>query len=242
MGYKQGQGLGRSVQGRAEPIPLALKQDRAGLGAISKKAAAREQQCAREAKAAEAAAQRAAAAEAAAVAGAGTYQQRAAAAAAARQAEGRLHKALRTCEALDTAAGVAGGHVWSSGSKGGVGVEGWDPGQLPEGPAAAAAAPAAGSSEAQGKDADTGVEGDAHAPPWQQQQEEEDEEQAQQQLEEAEEEARERWEALPTAEKLQLVLSHLRERYWYCLYCGCRYDDAADMAEHCPGPDEADHD
>lgn len=37
------------------------------------------------------------------------------------------------------------------------------------------------------------------------------------------------------------VLQYLRTQYWYCLYCGTAYENAADMASHCPGPSEADH-
>eukprot|EP00887_Chlorella_sp_A99_P007076 scaffold2.g7076.t1 len=112
MGYQPGQGLGRSVQGRAEPLPLEVKQGRGGLGAVSKRAAAREQQRERTAAAAAAAAQRAAAAEAAAAAGAGSFQARTAAAAVARRLDGQLRRAQRACEALDTAAGVAASHMW----------------------------------------------------------------------------------------------------------------------------------
>ena len=52
MGYTPGQGLGKSVEGRTEPIPLDLKQNRLGLGAENKKAAAREAQRHREREAA----------------------------------------------------------------------------------------------------------------------------------------------------------------------------------------------
>ena len=51
----------------------------------------------------------------------------------------------------------------------------------------------------------------------------------------------EAWAARPAAERLDAVLQRLRERYCYCLYCGCRYDGTADMQQHCPGPSEADH-
>ena len=43
-------------------------------------------------------------------------------------------------------------------------------------------------------------------------------------------------------EALQDILGYLRERYCYCLYCGCKYDDSQDMARNCPGLAEADHD
>lgn len=52
------------------------------------------------------------------------------------------------------------------------------------------------------------------------------------------------WEAfhsLPAAERLARVLAYLRDCHCYCLFCGCRYEDAPDMQQHCPGPSEADH-
>lgn len=51
MGYQQGQRIGKEGTGLAEPLPLLLKQDKLGLGAVSKKAAAREEQRRREAEA-----------------------------------------------------------------------------------------------------------------------------------------------------------------------------------------------
>ncbi|KAI6034308.1 hypothetical protein BKA83DRAFT_20714 [Pisolithus microcarpus] len=38
------------------------------------------------------------------------------------------------------------------------------------------------------------------------------------------------------------VLAYLREEYTYCFWCGTRYDDYADLKQHCPGPGEEDHD
>jgi hypothetical protein len=43
-------------------------------------------------------------------------------------------------------------------------------------------------------------------------------------------------------DRLQLVLSYLRDRYAYCFWCGIRYDSEEDMANECPGPGEDDHD
>jgi hypothetical protein len=48
------------------------------------------------------------------------------------------------------------------------------------------------------------------------------------------------FEALPVAERLEKLLIFLREEYKYCLYCGYQYPDA-DM-EGCPGVTEEDHD
>jgi hypothetical protein len=49
------------------------------------------------------------------------------------------------------------------------------------------------------------------------------------------------WRDLPAAAKLADVVQYLRKRYCYCLYCGTKYQDAADVEQHCPGPFEEDH-
>lgn len=46
---------------------------------------------------------------------------------------------------------------------------------------------------------------------------------------------------LEEAPQLEEVLHYLRAQYWYCLYCGTRYEDSADLEANCPGPSEADH-
>ncbi|KAJ9519618.1 hypothetical protein QJQ45_013361 [Haematococcus lacustris] len=46
---------------------------------------------------------------------------------------------------------------------------------------------------------------------------------------------------IPIQQQLQLLLHYLRSRHQYCLYCGCSYDDAAQMEAQCPGPLEDDH-
>jgi hypothetical protein len=48
------------------------------------------------------------------------------------------------------------------------------------------------------------------------------------------------FEGLPVNERLQKVLTFLRETYKYCLYCGYQYPDVA--MEGCPGVTEEDHD
>lgn len=47
---------------------------------------------------------------------------------------------------------------------------------------------------------------------------------------------------LGPCDRLSLVLAYLREEYTYCFWCGTRYDDYADLKQHCPGPGEEDHD
>ena len=43
-------------------------------------------------------------------------------------------------------------------------------------------------------------------------------------------------------EQLQILISYLRQTYFYCLYCGTRFSDAQDLAENCPGETRDDHD
>lgn len=49
----------------------------------------------------------------------------------------------------------------------------------------------------------------------------------------------EEYEGLPIAERLDKVIKHLREKYWYCFWCKYRYEDE-DM-EDCPGLTEDEH-
>jgi phosphopantetheinyl transferase (holo-ACP synthase) len=48
------------------------------------------------------------------------------------------------------------------------------------------------------------------------------------------------FEAIPVTERLHKLLTFLREKYRYCLYCGYEYPDAE--MEGCPGVTEEDHD
>ena len=43
------------------------------------------------------------------------------------------------------------------------------------------------------------------------------------------------------ADKLVACLEYLRRRYFYCLYCGCAYNDDKDLANSCPGALSDDH-
>ena len=50
----------------------------------------------------------------------------------------------------------------------------------------------------------------------------------------------EAFEALTPQERLDRVVSHLREKHWYCFWCKSRYETAG--MEGCPGMTEDDHD
>ncbi|KAG2158847.1 uncharacterized protein EDB93DRAFT_1237667 [Suillus bovinus] len=43
-------------------------------------------------------------------------------------------------------------------------------------------------------------------------------------------------------DRLKLLLDYLREKYSYCFWCGTQYEDAIDLEQNCPGPEEDDHD
>mgnify|MGYP000378932387 FL=1 len=34
---------------------------------------------------------------------------------------------------------------------------------------------------------------------------------------------------------LEKMIRYLRSTYFYCIYCGCTYDDEVDMNMNCPG-------
>ncbi|KAG1715929.1 hypothetical protein ID866_1218 [Astraeus odoratus] len=43
-------------------------------------------------------------------------------------------------------------------------------------------------------------------------------------------------------DRLNLVLTYLRDKYAYCFWCGTQYDSTEDIQRHCPGSEEEDHD
>ncbi|KAL1585842.1 hypothetical protein WHR41_05055 [Cladosporium halotolerans] len=49
----------------------------------------------------------------------------------------------------------------------------------------------------------------------------------------------EEYQGLPATEKLDNVVKHLREKYWYCFWCKYRYEDEG--MEDCPGLTEDEH-
>jgi len=49
----------------------------------------------------------------------------------------------------------------------------------------------------------------------------------------------EEYEGLPVTERLEKVIKHLREKYWYCFWCKYRYEDEG--MEDCPGLTEDEH-
>ncbi|XP_069058244.1 G patch domain-containing protein 11 [Pleurodeles waltl] len=49
-------------------------------------------------------------------------------------------------------------------------------------------------------------------------------------------------EELSSLEMLQALTAYLREKYFYCIWCGTAYEDEDDLASSCPGDCAADHD
>ncbi|GAA6053020.1 hypothetical protein JCM3770_002386 [Rhodotorula araucariae] len=49
------------------------------------------------------------------------------------------------------------------------------------------------------------------------------------------------WFAMDVRSRLALMLTYLRNKYHYCFWCGCQYNDANDLAENCPGAEEEEH-
>ncbi|XP_048340352.1 G patch domain-containing protein 11 [Sphaerodactylus townsendi] len=63
----------------------------------------------------------------------------------------------------------------------------------------------------------------------------------QEDVEEQEEEEEEEEDDLSASEKLQILTAYLRERYFYCTWCGTAYEDQEDLSSNCPGDTFADH-
>ncbi|KAH9482860.1 G patch domain-containing protein 11 [Psilocybe cubensis] len=47
---------------------------------------------------------------------------------------------------------------------------------------------------------------------------------------------------LQAQDRLHLVLSYLRDKHFYCFWCGIKFDTEEEMHNQCPGPEEDDHD
>lgn len=47
--------------------------------------------------------------------------------------------------------------------------------------------------------------------------------------------------SLPIDEKLEILTKYLREKYFYCIWCGVAYQDEDDLRDNCPGCTRNDH-
>ncbi|XP_066995682.1 G patch domain-containing protein 11 isoform X1 [Anabrus simplex] len=43
------------------------------------------------------------------------------------------------------------------------------------------------------------------------------------------------------SDKLEILTLYLRKTYFYCVWCGTKYNDSSDLESTCPGPSGADH-
>ncbi|KAG7197145.1 hypothetical protein KM043_007231 [Ampulex compressa] len=46
---------------------------------------------------------------------------------------------------------------------------------------------------------------------------------------------------LSTEEKIQILTKYLRDKHFYCIWCGVAYDDQDDLRDNCPGNTRNDH-
>ncbi|XP_046742568.1 G patch domain-containing protein 11 [Diprion similis] len=46
---------------------------------------------------------------------------------------------------------------------------------------------------------------------------------------------------IPASEKLEILTKYLRDKYFYCIWCGAAYDDVDDLRDNCPGNTRDDH-
>ena len=60
--------------------------------------------------------------------------------------------------------------------------------------------------------------------------------------EEPEEDKEQNFEELEPTDQQDILTNYARERYFYCCWCGCRFNDAQDLQDNCPGNDRDLHD
>ncbi|KAI8468044.1 MAG: G-patch domain-containing protein [Monoraphidium minutum] len=233
MGYRPGQGLGRGQQGRAEPVPLVLKSGRAGLG-VEEARAQRKREA--EQRALEQAAKR----QRHAAAAQHGFKGAQAEAFALRKLRRHAAQAAAACASLDERAGVTDNPLLPSAADGAAAAAaageagGGSEGQGGGDPAAAAAGRAA--RRGPGRSSGGGGGGDEYAPEEAGEEEEAGGEGA------AGAAAADELGPEALRARLAALVEYLRASHGYCLFCGAVFQGAEDMAAHCPGPGEEDHD
>lgn len=48
-------------------------------------------------------------------------------------------------------------------------------------------------------------------------------------------------ESLSDSEKLDILTKYLRKKYFYCIWCGTKFNDEDDLRDNCPGSTRNDH-
>lgn len=57
----------------------------------------------------------------------------------------------------------------------------------------------------------------------------------------SEEETEVEEDSMTSIEKLDILTKYLREKYFYCIWCGAAYDDDDDLRDNCPGRTRDNH-
>jgi len=47
--------------------------------------------------------------------------------------------------------------------------------------------------------------------------------------------------SLPVTHRFEEVSKYMRTKYWYCFFCGAKFDSQEDLEKNCPGDTEEDH-
>lgn len=221
MGYKEGKGLGKSIEGIKEPLRIEVAtQRRSGLGVVQEQRERRQQQGARRAELRELRAQYVEEQRQ-------SFKQSMSSRFTEKRVRAQLLRARKTVETLDSRSGRERSFLWPGGEDDGQQHEEEEPAhwhQRHHQPADQPPALIKGPTEEQGAaEEDGGV----------------DEEEAAAQEEEEEQAAV--WRVMPEADKLSTVLEYLRHEHHYCLFCGHQYASAEELKAECPGISEDDH-
>ena len=209
--------MGKDNTGRVEPIPIEIKNNRAGLGREAAIKRIKEAKAQFRLKHAE---QRLKAADAIHQISAQEFRDQLAKKNRTRQTENDLYKSQKACHQLDIEKGFkepAEAWFWPARTR--ITDDQDDQDAIDEDNKAMDAATASTKAES-GSDSD------------------EDEDRFQE-VSEAEPVKEEEF---STDEKLEILTGYLRSQYLYCLWCGITFSDQDEMTNQCPGATKADHD
>lgn len=168
MGYKPGQGIGKTRSGMTEPIPVEVKVDRQGLGKTLKK---KESHGSTKTKLDNVDTR--------------NFRSRIAQEKTEQLQKFDLYKSQKVCQELDTKKNIE------------KPEESWF---WPE-----------SKEEKEIDDTDDDIKHDLHD------------------------------ETLSNLEKLESLTSYLRKKYFYCIWCGMKFNDEDDLRDNCPGSTRNDH-
>lgn len=170
MGYKPGQGIGKTQSGIVEPIPVEVKADRQGLGKILKKRESHNRKNT----------------ELDNTKNVNDFRSRMAQEKAEQMQKIDLYKSQKVCQELDTKENIE------------EPEESWF---------------------------------------WLQSKEESADNTDDDQFDDVDVED----DSLSDLEKLEILTRYLRKKYFYCIWCGIKYNDEDDLRDDCPGSTRNDH-